>query len=172
MGPYNQQADLLNEQAQAVVLPGDKCHAHCHHRETCDRNDPICHRRRLSVGVARCCVYNKYITSVIITQVKYLLCEKYFLAMLTGRRCTHMHETFGERLARLRKAAGLAQGALATQAGIVQSLVSMLEHDLRDGLKIELATALTLARILGVSVEYLATGQETLGRPRRKTPAA
>lgn len=83
-----------------------------------------------------------------------------------------MHETFGERLARLRKAAGLAQGALATQAGIVQSLVSMLEHDLRDGLKIELATALTLARILGVSVEYLATGQETLGRPRRKTPAA
>jgi transcriptional regulator with XRE-family HTH domain len=77
-----------------------------------------------------------------------------------------MPETFGERLTRLRKAAGLAQGALATQAAMPQSLLSMLEHDTRDGLKLQLGTALALARVLGVSVEYLATGQEARHRRR------
>ena len=40
-------------------------------------------------------------------------------------------ETFGRRLARLRKAAGLSQGQLAKHLGATQTLVSEYEHDRR-----------------------------------------
>ena len=40
-------------------------------------------------------------------------------------------ETFGQRLARLRKAAGISQVQLAEQLGTTQTLVSEYEHDNR-----------------------------------------
>lgn len=76
-----------------------------------------------------------------------------------------MEETFGARLMRLRREKQFNQGELAQQAGVRQSLISMLEHGGRTGEKLQLGIALRLADALGVTVEYLATGRT---RPRAK----
>jgi len=79
-------------------------------------------------------------------------------------------ETFGQRLVRLRQWRGLTQREMAQRAEMRQSLISMIEHDDRDGLKMQLGAALRLARVLGITVEYLATGQQP-ARASRKSPA-
>ena len=70
-----------------------------------------------------------------------------------------MSEVFGQRLARLRKQAGLKQGDLAKIMHVQQSFVSMLEHGGRHGEKVQAGTLLRIATRLGVSMEYLLTGR-------------
>ena len=77
-----------------------------------------------------------------------------------------MQETFGERLARLRKAAGLKQGDLADKIAVKQSLISMLESGKRQGGLVQSQTMLRMAEVLDVTVEYLLTGQPPRA-PRR-----
>lgn len=80
-----------------------------------------------------------------------------------------MQETFGERLARLRKAAGLKQGDLADKIAVKQSLISMLESGKRQGGLVQSQTMLRMAEVLDVTVEYLLTGQPPRA-PRRRKP--
>ena len=72
-------------------------------------------------------------------------------------------ETFGQRLARLRKAAGLSQGELAERLGATQSLVSEYEHDNR---RVHGERLSQIARLLHVSVD------ELLGHKAAKTNGA
>ena len=70
-----------------------------------------------------------------------------------------MDETFGERLARLRTAAGINQGVFAACVGVGQSQISMLEQGQREGMQVRSGTLLAMAEMLGVSMEFLLTGQ-------------
>ena len=62
-----------------------------------------------------------------------------------------MDETIGKRLARLRKKAGLTQGALAKKVGLSQSTIGNIEAGLRDYGK----SVVVIAHELGVSPQYL-----------------
>ncbi|MGD9494990.1 MAG: helix-turn-helix domain-containing protein [Armatimonadota bacterium] len=62
-------------------------------------------------------------------------------------------ETLAERLMRLRKERGLSRGELARQAALDQSTVWRLESTSRN--RPEAGTIHKLARVLGVSAEYL-----------------
>ena len=72
-------------------------------------------------------------------------------------------ETFGRRLARLRKAAGLSQLQLAEHLGATQTLVSEYEHDRR---RVHGERLSQIARRLHVSVD------ELLGHKPTKTNGA
>jgi transcriptional regulator with XRE-family HTH domain len=72
-------------------------------------------------------------------------------------------ETFGRRLARLRKAAGLSQGELAEHLGTTQTLVSEYEHDNR---RVHGQRLSQIARLLHVSAD------ELLGHKPTKTNGA
>jgi transcriptional regulator with XRE-family HTH domain len=80
--------------------------------------------------------------------------------------------SIGPRLRALRTAAGLSQQALAVQAGLSVTVVFQLEQQRKHDVK--LSTALALARVLGVTVEDLATAPaeapaaRRVGRPRKK----
>lgn len=63
---------------------------------------------------------------------------------------------FGERLRRARKVRGLGLRALAKAAGVSHATVSLLESGRQDAIEVKAAVA--LARALGVTVEWLVTG--------------
>ena len=60
--------------------------------------------------------------------------------------------TFGSRLKGARQTAGLTQKQLAKLAGLSQTTISDIERDRNSGS----GEVVTLARVLGVSAEYLA----------------
>ncbi len=62
----------------------------------------------------------------------------------------------GERIATLRKAAGMSQAQLAQALKISSSAMGMYEQNRREP---SLATVVNMAQILGVSVTYLVTGK-------------
>ena len=62
----------------------------------------------------------------------------------------------GPRIAVLRRAAGLSQGELARRLQVSPSTIGMYEQDRREP-SAELLVA--MARIFGVTVDYLLTGQ-------------
>jgi len=68
------------------------------------------------------------------------------------------HETFGERLKRLRETNGYTQVQLAKKAGIQQCQVSYLERDHKEP---RLITAILLCKALGVSLDDLVLGEKT-----------
>lgn len=72
-------------------------------------------------------------------------------------------ETFGQRLARLRKAAGLSQQQLAKHLGTTQTLVSEYEHDNR---RVHGERLAKIASLLHVSAD------ELLGHRASKTSDA
>lgn len=72
-------------------------------------------------------------------------------------------ESFGRRLARLRRAAGLSQLELAERLGVAQTLVSEYEHDRR---RVHGERLSQIARQLHVSVD------ELLGHKPTKTNGA
>jgi transcriptional regulator with XRE-family HTH domain len=75
-------------------------------------------------------------------------------------------ETFGQRLKRLRQAAGLSQAKLARAAGVPHGSLRNWEYDLREPL---VSTAAKLARALGITVDALVeNGQPTEEKPKRK----
>lgn len=65
-------------------------------------------------------------------------------------------ETPGQRLRRLREAAGLSQARLAELAGVTDATVGHLETGERDLSRLGLGAALALARALGTTAEELA----------------
>jgi len=79
------------------------------------------------------------------------------------------HETFGQRLARLRQRRRLTQMALAQRVGIRQSLLSMLETGERDALRLHVGAAMRLAESLGVSIDYLLRGHSRAQRSQQTT---
>lgn len=70
-------------------------------------------------------------------------------------------ETFGQRLARIRRAKGISQAELADKVGLIQVLVSDYE---RDKLRLRADLVVRLAVILGVTTD------ELLGVKPMKTP--
>lgn len=62
----------------------------------------------------------------------------------------------GARIAALRRAAGLSQGALASRLQVSASAVGMYEQGRREP---SADTLVALGRIFGVTVDYLLTGQ-------------
>lgn len=65
--------------------------------------------------------------------------------------------TFGERLKECRKAAGFTQEELADMCGTHKQNISRYETSKRDP---QLDTAAVIAKVLGVSLEYLYYGKE------------
>jgi transcriptional regulator with XRE-family HTH domain len=94
-----------------------------------------------------------------------MMARKYKHALPAGE------ETFGQRLARLRKAAGLSQEQLAKHLGTTQTLISEYEHDNR---RVHAERISKIAHLLNVSVDELlghkpskATGAASLKLVRR-----
>jgi transcriptional regulator with XRE-family HTH domain len=67
-------------------------------------------------------------------------------------------ESFGKRLQRLRKARGLRVVDVAYAAGITEGAIRQLESGTTKGAT--LVVGLRLAKLLGVTPDYLATGAE------------
>ncbi len=67
-------------------------------------------------------------------------------------------ETFGDRLKRLRKARGLRVLDVAYAAGITEGAIRQMEAGQTKGAS--LVVGLRLAKMLGVTPDYLATGGE------------
>ena len=65
----------------------------------------------------------------------------------------------GPRIATLRRAAGLSQGALAQKLQVSTSAVGMYEQGRREP---SAETLVALSRLFGVTVDYLLTGQPSL----------
>jgi transcriptional regulator with XRE-family HTH domain len=84
-----------------------------------------------------------------------------------------MNETFGQRLQRLRQAAGISQSKLAEAADIPIGTLRNLEQDRRIP---RLDTAAALAHALGVGLDALAGGifqpGEPVPAPKRTTGKA
>lgn len=80
-----------------------------------------------------------------------------------------MSESFAQRLVRLREREGWSQIALSRRVGVTQSMLSLLEDGKREGAKVQAAVFLALADALGVTPEYLLTGEER-ARARRRSP--
>jgi transcriptional regulator with XRE-family HTH domain len=74
-------------------------------------------------------------------------------------------ETFGQRVKRLRLAAGLSQSGLARAVGIPVDTVQNWETGRRAGPRLE--TAVTVAAALGVTLDELA-GPPPKKKPRKK----
>jgi transcriptional regulator with XRE-family HTH domain len=75
---------------------------------------------------------------------------------MMARKTKHMspagEETFGQRLAQLRKAAGISQEQLAKHLGTTQTLISEYEHDNR---RVHGERLSTIAHLLHISVDEL-----------------
>lgn len=69
--------------------------------------------------------------------------------------------SLGERIAQLRKAAGLSQLDLAKALDVSRQAVSKWENDLAYP---DVANLIQLADLLDTDIEYLATGRRTYGR--------
>jgi transcriptional regulator with XRE-family HTH domain len=83
-----------------------------------------------------------------------------------------MAESFAQRLVRLREREGLSQVAVARRVGVTQSMLSMLEDGKREGAKVQAGVFLALADALGVTPDYLLTGEERPRRQRKKPSSA
>jgi|SRR6266567_3425320 len=83
-----------------------------------------------------------------------------------------MPDIIGERLHRLRLERGLSLRELAERSGVGKSVLSYVESGARQGSGLTLATALKLARTLGVSLDVLAGTYERETRPEPGEPAA
>jgi DNA-binding XRE family transcriptional regulator len=66
-------------------------------------------------------------------------------------------ETIGQRVRRLRTSKGMYQKQLAERAGVCQSVVAKLELDRRG---CHFFNMIELARVLGVSLDYIAYGDQ------------
>lgn len=62
----------------------------------------------------------------------------------------------GERIAQLRRSKGLSQATLAQALGLSASTIAMYEQRRREPC---IATIIALGRALGVTIDYLLTGQ-------------
>ena len=82
-----------------------------------------------------------------------------------------MPDTIGERLARIRHERGLSLQQLADRSGVAKSVLSYVETGARPGSGLTLATALRLARALGVSLDVLAGTYEREPAPEPGEPA-
>ncbi len=67
-------------------------------------------------------------------------------------------ESFGQRLQRLRKARGIRVTDVAAAAGITEGSIRQMESGYTKGAT--LVVGLRLAKLLGVTPDYLATGTE------------
>lgn len=76
--------------------------------------------------------------------------------------------TVGERVRTRRIEMGLSQDALAGKAGISKSFLSDLENNRRS---VGAETLLDLGRALGVSLDFLMTGEASEDQPEREIPA-
>lgn len=74
-----------------------------------------------------------------------------------------MNESIGDRIKRLRLIKGMTQQEIADIAGVSRAAVTQWESGVAKGLRPE--NLLPVAKVLGVSVEYLVTGDD-------KTPGA
>jgi len=77
-------------------------------------------------------------------------------------------ESFGQRLARLRKERGLTQQQVAESTGLIQVLVSSYE---RDKLRLNADMILRFAQVLNVSADELLKGSKTEPAPAKKQPS-
>lgn len=68
-----------------------------------------------------------------------------------------MKQTLGQRIRRLRKDADLTQVALASKAGVAQSVISDLERDVYDEPSASLIAA--IASVLMKTPQYILTGE-------------
>jgi transcriptional regulator with XRE-family HTH domain len=84
---------------------------------------------------------------------------------VSRKASTQEKESFGKRLARLRKQAGFSQRALAQEIGISQRMLAYYET---RALKPPVQILPTLAEVLGVSVDVLLGTERS---PKRKPPA-
>jgi transcriptional regulator with XRE-family HTH domain len=75
------------------------------------------------------------------------------------------NETIGQRLKRLRHAAGISQEKLAEASGVPVGTIRGIEYDRREPL---LTTAAKLARALGASVDTLVENGGTAEKSKRK----
>jgi transcriptional regulator with XRE-family HTH domain len=78
-------------------------------------------------------------------------------------------QTVGERIKSRRHELGLSQDALAEKAGISKSFLSDLENNRRS---IGAETLLDLGRAMGLSLDFLMTGQASEDRADKEVPAA
>jgi transcriptional regulator with XRE-family HTH domain len=90
---------------------------------------------------------------------------------------TSATETFGQRLARLRDAAGLSQSAMARRIGVSQSAISQIEAGDRSpsyGMLVQLAEALgvSMPYLVGAEVEELSPAEQTHFARFRALPAS
>jgi transcriptional regulator with XRE-family HTH domain len=76
-------------------------------------------------------------------------------------------ESFGQRLARLRKERGWTQLELAERTGIIQALISDYE---RDKLRLNAETIVRFANALAITTDELLRPQD-LQRPLRRKPS-
>ena len=63
--------------------------------------------------------------------------------------------TIGQRIKQLREKRGFSQRSLAKQAGIPQPVIQRFEAGSRNAEHMSVAYAKRIARVLGVSVDYL-----------------
>ncbi|HEY4133524.1 MAG TPA: helix-turn-helix transcriptional regulator [Gemmatimonadaceae bacterium] len=75
---------------------------------------------------------------------------------MTAKEHRRKPETMGRRLAAARTLRGLSQAEAAEQAGFAQPYLSLLEND--KAVSPPLNTVAKLARIYGVTIDYLVTG--------------
>lgn len=78
-------------------------------------------------------------------------------------------QTVGERVRNRRVELGLSQDALAEKAGISKSFLSDLENGRRS---IGAETLLDLGRAMGVSLDFLMTGEASEDQTEKEIPAA
>ena len=83
-----------------------------------------------------------------------------------------MQDHIGERVQRIRHERGLSLRRLAEQSGTAISVLSYVESGKRPGSGLTLATALRLARALGVSLDVLAGTYEREPTREPVEPAA
>jgi len=80
-----------------------------------------------------------------------------------------MAMTMGERVRHRRTQLGLTQDDLAQKAGISKSFLSDLENDKRS---IGAETLLDLGQAMGVSLDFLMTGEASEDQTQKEIPAA
>ena len=78
-------------------------------------------------------------------------------------------QTVGERVRTRRVELGFSQDALAEKAGISKSFLSDLENNRRS---IGAETLLDLGRAMGVSLDFLMTGEASEDQTQKEIPAA
>jgi DNA-binding XRE family transcriptional regulator len=99
--------------------------------------------------------------------VKEPFVERHVHLAYTGRMSAHP-ETLGQRVQRLRAAAGITQAQLAHAAGVPVSSLQNWEIDRREP---SFRAACRLAKALGVTAEYLAETVPVERRERASRPA-